>query len=129
MTSSSTSMLRVGDLLNPEASDGLLDRPQHHPFPRVSYGHEEAMVLNDPRSRPPTMFSRDDRAPGRSSPRGTVKFFPHEVLDPTTLRELARYRIDVGSIRESPRHIPYNSEKKDFFDKTGRESFEGMSSA
>lgn len=31
----------------------------------------------------------------------------------------------MGHITEYPRHIPYNSEKKSFMEKTGRESFEG----
>lgn len=31
-------------------------------------------------------------------------------------------------IRDFPKHIPYTSEKKGFFDKTGREAFEGKSS-
>lgn len=33
---------------------------------------------------------------------------------------------DPQHIVEYPRHIPYNSEKKSFLEKTGRESFEGM---
>lgn len=33
----------------------------------------------------------------------------------------------MGHIAEYPRHIPYNSEKKTFQEKTGRESFEGNS--
>jgi len=32
-----------------------------------------------------------------------------------------------GEIADYPRHIPYNSEKKDFLDKTGREYLEGKS--
>lgn len=31
----------------------------------------------------------------------------------------------MGKIGEYCRHIPYNSEKKGFLERTGRESFEG----
>lgn len=66
--------------------------------------------------------------PGSSKSRikGTVKFYPFEDLDEESLREARRFRVTpLGGIRNNCRHIPYNSGKKDFFEKTGRESFEG----
>jgi hypothetical protein len=51
-------------------------------------------------------------------------------LGDNSLREISRYNVSpFGSIQHNCRHIPYNSGKKDFFDKTGRESFEGRLSA
>ncbi|KAJ4385504.1 hypothetical protein N0V93_009932 [Gnomoniopsis smithogilvyi] len=61
----------------------------------------------------------------KSKAKGTVNFPPFESLDEHSLREIRRYQIyPWGKISEYCRHIPYNSGKKDFYDKTGRESFE-----
>ncbi|MDB5910399.1 MAG: hypothetical protein JWP34_4513 [Massilia sp.] len=67
-------------------------------------------------------------APGfsKSKVKGTVKFRPFEDLDEKSLREVRKFCVTpLGGIRDNCRHIPYNSGKKDFFEKTGRESFEG----
>jgi hypothetical protein len=62
----------------------------------------------------------------KSKPRGEVKFCPFEKLDDLSLQKIREFRIKpFGRIQENCAHIPYNSGKKDFFDKTGRESFEG----
>lgn len=61
-----------------------------------------------------------------SRPKGIVTFYPHERLDEASLRLVRRFRVrSFGNIQDHSRHIPYNSGKKDFFEKTGRESFEG----
>jgi hypothetical protein len=59
--------------------------------------------------------------------RGIVRFPPYENFDDTAvLGEVRRFRVrPFGAIRSTCAHIPYNSGKKDFFEKTGRESFEG----
>lgn len=63
----------------------------------------------------------------KSRAKGTVNYPPFETLDEASLREIQHYRIHpFGRIQEFCRHIPYNSGKKNFFDKTGRESFEGQ---
>jgi hypothetical protein len=63
--------------------------------------------------------------PGKT--KGEVNFPPFEDLDETSIREAEKYHIySLGQIRECPRHIPYNSDKKSFLEKTGRESFEGQ---
>lgn len=66
----------------------------------------------------------------RAHPKGAVRFRPFEEgLDDVTRRYIEEFQIyPFGSIEEFCRHIPYASGKKDFFEKTGRESFEGMSS-
>lgn len=59
-------------------------------------------------------------------PRGTIKFHPYEELDELSMREIAKFQVTpFGRIKECCAHIPYNSGKKDFYEKTGRESFEG----
>jgi hypothetical protein len=58
--------------------------------------------------------------------KGEVNFPPFERLDEETIREVEKFQVHpLGKIREYSRHIPYNSEKKSFLEKTGRESFEG----
>lgn len=59
--------------------------------------------------------------------KGEVNFPPFERFDEETMLEIQKYQVyPLGKIQEYPRHIPYNSEKKSFLEKTGRESFEGM---
>lgn len=121
-------MISLTSLLNPAPSG-----PRSHPSPTVSpagsYSETETVVSLD---RP--MFSRiRARETGRitkpARPRGLITHHPFEELDEAAAKEVARFQVKpFGRIRESCAHIPYNSGKKDFFDKTGRESFEGKSS-
>ncbi len=58
---------------------------------------------------------------------GIVNFPPHEAGEDAELRtQHIKFHIyPMGEIaKKGIRHIPYNSEKKDFLQKTGRESFE-----
>ncbi|KAL2148473.1 hypothetical protein VTH82DRAFT_2027 [Thermothelomyces myriococcoides] len=57
--------------------------------------------------------------------RAVVNFPPFEVLDERSIWEVRRFQVHpFGSIQETCERIPYNSGKKDFFSKTGREGFE-----
>ncbi|KAM0416072.1 hypothetical protein ACHAPD_004987 [Fusarium lateritium] len=68
---------------------------------------------------------KDANSLAKSKLRGQVRFSPHEHLDEVALQEIRRHRVTpFGNIHETCLHIPYNSGKKDFFEKTGRESFE-----
>ena len=59
--------------------------------------------------------------------RGECRYPPCEYQDEALAAHHQQFEIHpMGRIAEYPRHIPYNSEKKSFLDKTGRESFEGM---
>ena len=58
---------------------------------------------------------------------GNVNFPPHEAGDDQELlQQHRRFQIyPLGEIfRKGVRHIPYNSDKKAFHEKTGREAFE-----
>jgi hypothetical protein len=58
--------------------------------------------------------------------RGVVRYPPYQDLDAKAVHQVQIYHVHpFGEIEEYPRHIPYNSEKKSFLEKTGRESFEG----
>ncbi|KAK2054135.1 apses transcription factor Xbp1 [Colletotrichum caudatum] len=74
----------------------------------------------------PRLKMPKDPAPvSKYKPRGVIKYYPFENADEATRREANRFRVTpFGRIQESCAHIPYNSGKKDFFEKTGRESFE-----
>lgn len=59
--------------------------------------------------------------------KGHVRFSPFERLEADVLDDVRKFQVyPLGNIQEYARHIPYNSEKKTFLEKTGRESFEGM---
>lgn len=62
----------------------------------------------------------------KSKLRGPIRYPPFEDVDEDALAEIRRFQISpFGTIQQSSLHIPYNSGKKDFTVKTGRESFEG----
>jgi hypothetical protein len=62
----------------------------------------------------------------RFKARGPINYPPYEDLDEGSLCEIRKFQVHpFGSIRETSERIPYNSGKKDFFSKTGREGFEG----
>lgn len=84
-------------------------------------------------------MAKDAPVFNRNPARGEVHYPPFEVSDKCAMltkkerQELAenhrRFNIypngdEDGLIRDYVRHIPYNSEKKAFSDKTGREAFE-----
>lgn len=59
---------------------------------------------------------------------GHVNYPPYEAVSDSELEARHReFRIyPLGQIgRRGVRHIPYNSDKKDFLEKTGRDAFEG----
>jgi hypothetical protein len=60
---------------------------------------------------------------------GIVNYPPHDAGDNKALiAEHERFQVfPLGEIhKRGVRHIPYNSDKKDFLNKTGRDAFEGM---
>ncbi|KAM0524487.1 hypothetical protein ACHAPE_000581 [Trichoderma viride] len=61
----------------------------------------------------------------KSKPLGPINFAPFEEIGQASYREMSRFHVSpLGKIRQNCQHIPYNSSKKDFFEKTGRESIE-----
>jgi hypothetical protein len=71
-------------------------------------------------------MSKDPSRLIKSKPKGVVNFPPFEDIDEASEREIRIFQVyPLGNIQEHCRHIPYNSGKKDFFEKTGREGFEG----
>ena len=76
-----------------------------------------------------SMAGKDSEVFTKSKAKGSVNFRPFEDLDEIFLREVRKFQVyPFGKIQDFCRHIPYNSGKKDFYEKTGRESFEGRDS-
>ncbi|KAJ4013159.1 hypothetical protein NW766_006982 [Fusarium irregulare] len=124
-------MLSLKGLLNPvpqEENDSSFSQPNSPPeFPPT---FNNRMPSNQSQRR---VIMSSDRAGfkdanlTKSKLRGQVRFPPYERLDEVALQEIRRHRVTpFGYIHEACLHIPYNSGKKDFFEKTGRESFEGL---
>ena len=71
-------------------------------------------------------MTKDGAVFAKGKIKGEVNFPPFEQFDDETTREVHRFEVyPLSKIQEYCRHIPYNSEKKSFLEKTGRESFEG----
>ncbi|KAI5249003.1 hypothetical protein E4T43_01114 [Aureobasidium subglaciale] len=143
-------MIRISSLLNAPPSPGILPPFSSLSPPLTPAPTSQASSIT---SSPPPQVARSGGASSslrqkiakdapvfnRNPARGEVNYAPFEVSDICALlskrerQELAeqhrRFNIfpsgsDQGLIRDFVRHIPYNSEKKAFSDKTGREAFE-----
>ncbi|THW81402.1 hypothetical protein D6D18_08825 [Aureobasidium pullulans] len=143
-------MIKISSLLNAPPSPGILPPFSSLSPPLTPAPTSQASSIT---SSPPPQIARSGGAAtglrqkiakdapvfNRNPARGEVNYAPFEVSDRCAMlskrerQELAeqhhRFRIfpnggDQGLIRDFVRHIPYNSEKKAFSDKTGREAFE-----
>ncbi|UKZ73767.1 hypothetical protein TrVFT333_001417 [Trichoderma virens FT-333] len=80
-------------------------------------------LVSPPAQKAKTPGSTDSMP--KPKPQGPVNFAPFEDVDPASYREVRRFQVSpFGQIQHSYDHIPYSSSKKDFFEKTGRESIE-----
>ncbi|KAI4851238.1 hypothetical protein E4T44_02247 [Aureobasidium sp. EXF-8845] len=143
-------MIKISSLLNAPPSPGILPPFSALSPPLTPAPTSQASSIT---SSPPPQVARSGGAStglrqkmakdapvfNRNPARGEVHYPPFEVSDKCAMltkrerQELAenhrRFNIfpngnDEGLIRDFVRHIPYNSEKKAFSDKTGREAFE-----
>lgn len=91
--------------------------------------HSPALSPSGPMSKPRAyggVTSRENSAFAKSPINGPVNYPPFENLDEHMVDYVRAFNVKpLGRIHENSSHIPYNSGKKDFFEKTGRESFEG----
>ncbi|KAJ5639027.1 uncharacterized protein N7484_006889 [Penicillium longicatenatum] len=103
------------DLLKP-SSEGQPSQDCKQRLPAVpKTGHEAKSKTNTPKDG--AIFK-----PGK--PQGEVRYPPCEERDEELLRIHREFKLHpLGNIADYPRHIPYNSQKKDFYEKTGRDSF------
>ncbi|KAL4973082.1 hypothetical protein BDW66DRAFT_109685 [Aspergillus desertorum] len=115
-------MTSINFLLNPLPSLPKPDRcPLPTPSPTIS---SSPAMLRSPRQKKQKM-AKDAPIFQRGKPRGEVRYPPHEDRGGKFSRQHHDFRIHPrGNIADYPRHIPYNSDKKSFQERTGRESFE-----
>ena len=120
-------MLSVASLLNPVKSEARGTRLPSSPSSiATSSSHDSAQLPTQSSSKKQKM-SKDGAIFAKGKIKGDVNFPPFEQFDQETIREVKKFEVyPLGKVREYCRHIPYNSEKKTFLEKTGRESFEGM---
>lgn len=105
------------------------------PFPDTP----DSATPNVPPSRRQKM-GKDGGLTSPKAPQNPVNYEPTECNAPSLILTFAqraelteqhkRFRLSPfdlprDKIRDFPKHIPYTSEKKGFFEKTGREAFEG----
>ncbi|KAJ9640929.1 hypothetical protein H2199_005597 [Coniosporium tulheliwenetii] len=133
-------MMKIQALLNPLASERDEYRQTESPVPR-SIPHSIPVPRSVPRS--PTASTSRSYTPSNSTStrqkvskdaavfvkgklRGEINYPPYEAEDDEELatKQKAHQIHPMGSIADYCRHIPYNSEKKDFLMKTGREGFD-----
>ncbi|KEQ71732.1 hypothetical protein M436DRAFT_83333 [Aureobasidium namibiae CBS 147.97] len=143
-------MIKISSLLNAPPSPGILPPFSSLSPPLTPAPTSQASSVTS--SPPPQVARSGGVLPGlrqkmakdapvfnRNPARGEVHYPPFEVSDKCAMltkrerQELSenhrRFNIypngnEDGLIRDFVRHIPYNSEKKAFSDKTGREAFE-----
>jgi hypothetical protein len=126
-----TAMLPVSSLLNPIISEPR--SPRYLSNSCSSPYHTALSTRESPQLPSKTFFTKqkmtkDGAVFAKGKIKGDVNFPPFEDFDAKDLQEIQRYKIyPLGKIEQYCRHIPYNSEKKSFLEKTGRESFEGRS--
>lgn len=121
-----SNMISIASLLNPSPS--LFERHRDHYTPNSTRDTPERSPLVSPRKK--QKLSKDAAIFAKGKPKGEVRYKPHEDQDEEIAAEHRRFRVfPMGEISQYSRHIPYNSEKKSFLEKTGRESFEGSISS
>ncbi|KAK4647114.1 uncharacterized protein QC761_122640 [Podospora bellae-mahoneyi] len=120
-------MVSVASLLNPEPPRAPLPSSRPSQFASPSARPAVAFTSGPSPDRPGTRTAnmQDDPRPARHAVRGMVNYPPFEDLDAASLHEVHRFHVsDLREIQSNCRRIPYHSQKKDFYQKTGRESFE-----
>ncbi|UNI21805.1 hypothetical protein JDV02_007761 [Purpureocillium takamizusanense] len=125
-------MLPLRSLLNPDPPDRRSDRRRlpAHALPMASARETQSTLATtmEKHRLPSRRGSRNAAYVPRSKTQGPVRYPPFEDVSDAAAREVAKYEIDAfGYIQQCCEHIPYNSTKKDFFEKTGRESIEAFS--
>ena len=119
-------MVSLASLLNPAVED-------QRPVPSPTYSSIGGTPEPSPApSTPPSKkqkLAKDAAIFMRGKVQGFIRYPPCEEYDTKTVNELRAFSVHpLGEIADYHRHIPYNSDKKDFLTKTGRGAFEGKES-
>ncbi|TWU76473.1 hypothetical protein ED733_007235 [Metarhizium rileyi] len=121
-------MLRIKELLNPISAhdNGGRNDSKAQTTSGVSSSGYPSQVLTDAQYRTSSISTRPILFPPPGT-QGPVNFPPFEEVDDETRQIITAFNVSqFGSIATTCEHIPYNSSKKDFFSKTGRECIEAF---
>ncbi|EXJ86809.1 hypothetical protein A1O3_03763 [Capronia epimyces CBS 606.96] len=124
-------MAAIRSLLNPmvddknqDSNDESRDDPSTHDSQTSAYSDAGADFHQKP-NRKKQKICKDAAVFKPGTIRGECRYPPYEDQDEVLAAKHRMYEVyPVGNIASYPRHIPYNSEKKLYLEKTGRESFE-----
>ena len=118
-------MAAIHSLLNPmpESESRTFQLPS--PCPSTSTRNSEQASPGYPRKK--QKLCKDAAIFVKGSIHGECRYPAYEDQDETLAVHQQQHEIHpIGRIMEYPRHVPYNSEKKSFLEKTHRDGFEGM---
>lgn len=127
-------MATIRSLLNPAQQDESYasnndskDELSAHDS-QTSPNSETIENLADKRIRKKQKICKDAAVFKPGTIRGECRYPPDEFQDELLEAKHQMHEVyPIGDIATYARHIPYNSEKKLFWEKTGRENFEGIS--
>ena len=115
-------MVSVASLLNPAEAE-----TQYLPSPQESRASPEPVRIASPPPCKKPRMAKDAAVFIEGKASGDVRYPPFEKYGEATLQELRRFSVyPIGTIGKYSRRIPYNSDKKTFWEKTGREAFYGL---
>lgn len=116
-------MATIRSLLNPLPESGT--RTFQLPSPSPSTHHTDLGSSTYPRKK--QKLCKDAAVFVKGSIQGECRYPAYEDEDGTLTGHHQRHEIHPrGRIMQYPRHVPYNSDKKSFLEKTQRDGFEGM---
>ena len=115
-------MVSVASLLNPLPPS--FEGYRQSPSPCLSRYSPECSPTQPSLKRP--KMAKDAAVFAKGKTKGEIRYKPCEIQTGEVAEQHKKLQVyPIGHITEYCRHIPYNSEKKSFLEKTGRESFEG----
>jgi hypothetical protein len=115
-------MIPVASLLNPTP-------PPDGRVTHCSSRYTTGILPPTLQSKKPKM-SKDVITPAKGKIKGEVRYPPHEKHCEDVKKKLREFQVHpMTGIANFCKHIPYNSEKKSFLEKTGREGFEGSATS
>jgi hypothetical protein len=113
-------MASIESLLNP------LPDANRFALPSPALPSSDPVSCRAPRQKK-QKTAKDAPVFNRGETRGEVRYPPCEERDEALAKAHRDFELyPMVDIADYPRHIPYNSDKKAFQDRTGRESFEGI---
>jgi hypothetical protein len=116
-------MAAIHSLLNP------MPEPEQHTFqlPSPSPSTHTVELSSPTYPRKKQKLCKDAAVFVKGNIHGECRYPAYEDQDETLAAHHQQHEVHpVGRIMEYPRHVPYNSEKKSFLEKTQRDGFEGM---